>query len=263
MLLLGKPHPLTREDPSFSFSDFTPFTQVDVETPRVIGLDTQRTSLIEAPHEVHHVVNATSFSSRTVSTSLTVQDISLFINLFYSYFHPAHPCLLPWLQFEKRIEDKSLAFLEAVVIYIGSCYALSPLSRSLKEAVDHALFNESPPRNGYLVQAMLLFAIALSSSNERCRAAQILDSAIDLALELRMNERYFASAYGNGCQVLEESWRRTWWELYCVEALLSKPHQTKALRLYSTQSDNLLPCEETDYLAGKVSPLGSSSLATL
>jgi hypothetical protein len=77
--------------------------------------------------------------------------------------------------------------------------------------------------------------------------------AVDMALELGMNRQEFSVNNGEGCNVLEESWRRTWWELYVIDGLLAAIHQRNTFRLYNIPTDVPLPCEEVDYFITGVS----------
>lgn len=91
----------------------------------------------------------------------------------------------------------------------------SDLRRSaIKEIEDPNL-----PRNGFTVQALLLTAIAVHAQDDLIQARDILDKAISLALELRMNSRTFASMEQD--PVIAESWRRTYWFMYGTDAIFA------------------------------------------
>lgn len=74
--------------------------------------------------------------------------------------------------------------------------------------------------------------------------------AIDLALELGMNERSFCFAYGKQDPMEEESLRRTWWEIYVMDGFTAALHRKPKFRTNSILADVLLPCEESVYAEG-------------
>ena len=107
-----------------------------------------------------------------------------------------------------------------------------------------------PPRTGFTVQALLLFALASHANGNPEGGLRIMATAIDLALELGMNRREFAINNGEGDAVMEESWRRTWWELFVVDGMFAAVTQKTSFRLNSVHSDVPLPCEEAEYQFG-------------
>jgi Fungal specific transcription factor domain len=176
-----------------------------------------------------------------------------FIELFFSLFHPAHPFVLPRSFLLRQLKQRRLGHLLSVIQYIGSCYAQTGQTEACREAANQSLLNSQIRKDGFSVQALLLFAIGLHSCGERERAVQVLAMAIDMALELGMNRQEFSSNNGEGCRVLEESWRRTWWELYVIDGLVAAIHQKNSFRLYNIPTDVPLPCEEVDYFVTGVS----------
>lgn len=102
----------------------------------------------------------------------------------------------------------------------------------------------------HMVQALLLHAIALHGRGEAGEAQTILTQAVDLAIELGMNQREFASAHGMQDAVLEESLRRTWWELYVVDGYMAAIHRQTGFRSSTVNLYALLPCEESTYTDG-------------
>src|SRR6266536_3328172 len=145
------------------------------------------------------------------------------LNLFYKYFYPSHPFLLSKKHLEDWLPKGKLNHLQAAISYIGSCYDkdLTSQRSSLRVAIDFTIFVQHPLRDGYLVQTLLLYALGLHANDERSRASQILNMTIDLALELGMNGTDYARTHNEGYSVVEESWRRTWWELYFIDGELA------------------------------------------
>lgn len=132
--------------------------------------------------------------------------------------------------------------------YIGSFYFPSASTQLAQDALSQALHN-TPLKDGYYVQAMLLLTIGLQIANRIDQANAVLGSTSDLALQIGMHRREFAWTHGNGSRVLEESWRRTWWELYVVNGMMSGMNQIQ-FNLWTVESDCLLPCEEHEYQSG-------------
>ncbi|KAL7271926.1 hypothetical protein RUND412_005288 [Rhizina undulata] len=181
------------------------------------------------------------------------------IQLYYAYFHSAHPfCLPPAFLIKSNVHQ--LTTVLTVMRYIAAFFASTATPENLKnfkKDVENILFSPDtpPPRNAYTVQALTLFAIGLHSDNEQERSGAVKDQAIEMALELGMNMKEFAESAGGEDQagkVLAESWRRTWWELYFLDGLLAGIHQKDSFRLWSVECTVPLPCEEFDYATGNI-----------
>lgn len=129
--------------------------------------------------------------------------------------------MLPRYYFFNRLENdpESLKHLRAVIQYIGSLYAPDILSAEHRELALGQLDLPNLPVNGFTVQTLLLTAIVLHCDDEMDRAREVLDRAIYLALELRMNSREFASLEPD--PVLAESWRRTYWGLFVTDSMIA------------------------------------------
>ncbi|KAI4716626.1 hypothetical protein E4T48_07184 [Aureobasidium sp. EXF-10727] len=86
----------------------------------------------------------------------------------------------------------------------------------------------------------------------------MLQNAIDLAISLGMNTKDFATLNGDSLSCLEESFRRTWWELFVVEGIMSAIHRRPTMKTRSVVSEVLLPCEDSTYTDGACFSGGSS-----
>jgi Fungal specific transcription factor domain len=179
------------------------------------------------------------------------------VQLYYSFFHGAHPFVLPPQFLIKRTHQ--FPQLMAVMLYVGACYAPNGPREKHRKDANLRLFIQNVPENGFTVQAILLFAIALHSNNEQEEATSILTKGIDIALKIGMNTKSFAVDHGEGDKVLEESWRRTWWELYYIDGLIAGVHQRTTFSLFAVPTDVPLPCEEVDYVRGVCSRIPLSS----
>ena len=62
-----------------------------------------------------------------------------------------------------------------------------------------------------------------------------------------MHQHHFAILNGRGLVVLEESWRRTWWELYVISVFIARLHQISTFQLFEIVANVPLPCEEDNF----------------
>ena len=172
------------------------------------------------------------------------------ITTYYAFYHSAHPFLPPRERLQRLLRERKLPYLELVIQFIASCFDPRAPTAWFQEAADRLLVQSDPPRTGFTVQALLLFALASHANGNPEGGLRIMATAIDLALELGMNRREFAINNGEGDAVMEESWRRTWWELFVVDGMFAAVTQKTSFRLNSVHSDVPLPCEEAEYQFG-------------
>jgi hypothetical protein len=122
-------------------------------------------------------------------------------------------------------------------------------SLSRDDTAKHALETEAfsclsrAEEDGYQVQCMLLLSITAHAHGNFLDAIRIIKSATSLALKLGMNRHSFSVVHGYGSPLLEEMWRRCYWELFVVESLLCALIEESA-ELYSVVSEVPLPCDE-------------------
>lgn len=176
-------------------------------------------------------------------------DDQTLVDLFYAYFHPAHPILVPRkLYFERKYPN----YLRMVVQFIGSHYSTSAQRDILRDMTAVAVTDDSK-QTACMVKARLLFAIVLYARNEVKEAQNTLRRAIQLALEIGINHQECFSVRGvHGRQKLveEESLRRTWWELYIVDSFMAALLSKSTFRTNGVATDMQLPCEESVYADG-------------
>ncbi|OJJ50300.1 hypothetical protein ASPZODRAFT_57987 [Penicilliopsis zonata CBS 506.65] len=174
------------------------------------------------------------------------------VRLFYENFHGAHPILVPSSLFAGR---RYPHFLHLVVAFIGSHYAPpGPSQQLLGERVATELA-ASPDRSPAMVQAQLMYAIALYARGHSGDAQAALGRSVAIALELGMYRRDFAP----GRDIEAESMRRTWWELYIADVLMAVLHEKSIFQCSSVPYDVALPCEEAVYAGAGSSSSSSSS----
>lgn len=168
------------------------------------------------------------------------------VDLYYLNFHAAHPVLLPrhlyW-------EQSYPSCLKAVVHYIGSCFSSSAPQAELRQRATRELADAYQP-TPEVVQAQLLCSVALFAQDAADQGQRLLDSAIQNALALGMHKRDFAAMYAGGSAAVEESMRRTWYELYVVDGCIAALQRKSTFETNTVHADVLLPCENFVYEGG-------------
>ncbi|KAL2827471.1 hypothetical protein BJY01DRAFT_255690 [Aspergillus pseudoustus] len=244
-------------------------TQISTDTsPSLLvsqqQLPTPVEEVLAAPARSTLSEDGRSQSDSAASCSISMQsdnmsDSSLseqFFSRYYSYFHNAQPCVLPLWALKQRLasDGRQMQTLVSVVQYIGSIFAKSVIAESMKIEAEQAVasIGVNTPKTGFDVQALLLLSIATYWGNEPEKALPLLDMTIALALELSMNTQGFAYAHGQKDPMLEESWRRTWWQLYVTDAHIAGSTSTFPFRTSHVEMDVDLPCDENLYEIGNI-----------
>jgi hypothetical protein len=254
MLLGATPVPLTTSSfsPSIALPGSQPATPYAptpayshmqlYRNPFVNGVD--HTNLVALPQPATHQNKIVSLAERCFDS-------------FYHHFYAGHPFVLPKEFLLKLVKDghDNLDHLLAAIRYVGSLYVDAGPARAmyLDEAIRIA-YLPTTPQDGFLIQTLLLIIIALDGSCEQEKARNYLADCERIAIEIALNTRQFATANGRGNPVLEESWRRTWWDLYVCDGMIAGVHRITNFLLFDVPADVALPCEEHQYLSG-VSPL--------
>lgn len=190
-------------------------------------------------------------SARPVTGPLTPDSSSsaasdgYLLDIYYTYFHASHP-VLPPLRFLYRSQFPS--YLEHVMKFIAAHYTPAASSETYRSTAVVAV-REQPP-SVEKVQALLLLAIVLHSRNERAEAGACLSSAVDLAFEIGLHEASYAEIASNGDPIRAETLRRTWWELFVIEGLLTALGVQSVFRTNCVPLEVPLPCEERVYQEG-------------
>ncbi|KAJ5152640.1 uncharacterized protein N7482_009118 [Penicillium canariense] len=195
-------------------------------------------------------------SLETDISSLTSNSESVLLGLYYEFFHAAHPCVLPRQFLSCYSSESAIQPLLLVLHYIGSLFATSISSELPHQDAQKALASirsGNHPITGFDVQAVLLYSIAIYWCNEPDLGVELLDEAIHLALELGMNRQEFAQQNAQNDPILEESWRRTWWQIYITDAHIAGSTHKYPFRTNQIEMTVDLPCEEYDYASGNIS----------
>ena len=177
---------------------------------------------------------------------------SYHLSCFYNFFWPAHPFLPPKRYLPDHLERSGDARLGAAIDFIGQKYAgsVAGSSANLEPTQDFSQY----PRDEYSVQTLILVAISHHMCNERDSAKMALAMAADIALSIGLDRENFATDHGDGNSIIEDSWRRTWWELYTIEALFAAINQGISPRLNDVDLEVQLPCEEEIYRCRSILP---------
>lgn len=69
-----------------------------------------------------------------------------------------------------------------------------------------------------MVQCRLLYSMALFWQDQKLDSQKEMATATKVAIDIQMVRFEFAGLHGADDPVLRESWRRTWWMLYIVDA---------------------------------------------
>jgi hypothetical protein len=159
--------------------------------------------------------------------------------------------------------QRKAPLLEYAVQFIGSSFITAIPTDMYKEALDRQINNGNFPRDGYSVQALLLFSIGLHAHNEVPRAAQVFAIAQAMTLELGLNRMEFAIIHGENDSQLEECWRRTWWSMFTVNGMMTAVNPGVQFKLKDVLTDVPLPCEDSQYFSGVSYFYHSSSISHL
>jgi hypothetical protein len=184
-------------------------------------------------------------SASSVSSTTKVGDPLL--DAFYTCFYPAHPFVVP-PQYYSRDASAIPDYQQNVLRFLGSHFVPSASPDSFRFAA-LAVMSDGTPDDGHKVQSLLLLSMALFARFEAPQGIEALHRAVTLALSLGMNHKTYGSYHSHGNEVIEESWRRTWWNLYAVDGLVSAIDGLGWVSLLrGVASDVPLPCECNDYM---------------
>jgi len=204
------------------------------------------------PLDSYHLSSLQSLTAPTPYVwSLNTVDRERLFALFYNNFYAAHPFLVPKLFYSAQ---RYPYYLDLMVCFVGHHFT-SPLAdaAAFQDAVRSAMsaIDEQTPCR---VQALVLYAIVLHSLQQPKEAISCITRAASLALQLGMNEPLFASTNSAGSPVVEESLRRTWWELYTVDTYVSAVHRSPTFTTAHADPLPLLPCAQSVYEEGQCDP---------
>ena len=173
-------------------------------------------------------------------------DDEQLVNLYYLNFHSSHPILLPRSWYWKNQYPRCL---KAVVQLIGGHFCPAASRDGLRKCAEKELEDEgqeTPER----VQAQILYAVYLFAQHHSRQGQHVLNSAIETALNLGMDRQDFAATHAGSLAVLEESMRRTWYELYITDGCVAALQRKSTFKTNTVDADVLLPCDDFIYEDG-------------
>ncbi|KAL4996013.1 hypothetical protein BDV10DRAFT_121501 [Aspergillus recurvatus] len=254
-----KSSPKALDETAFSIGADTLPSWLDAACPSDLSIDAAQALL--QPHDGSMIQEFSLDDTLALSEAeLVTPEVAYdpMVQLYYENFHPSHPFMVP-----RNALGTSLCYLIpsqllSIMRYIGAHYYPDP---SLKQAFRQAALNASSDQSiegGFQVQALLLLAIVDHSHCHEQSAHRLIQAAVNLALEIGLNCRRFASEHSYDHAVLEESWRRTYWELYVVDGLVAAMREQSSFRLYHQPVSVQLPCDEKMYKCDNVLPSGQT-----
>ncbi len=173
------------------------------------------------------------------------------LDSFYYNFHASHPFVLPKPYLLSLSSESALEPLLAAVRWVGSLFIeVEPARQGLFDEAYRLIYEPQRARDGFLVQAMMLLIVALDGSCENDKARHLLGDVESIAIQIGLNNRAFATLNGRAMPVIEESWRRTWWDLFIIDGMIAGVHRLTNFFLYDVHADVALPCEEHQYMSG-------------
>ncbi|KAL6879309.1 Alb1 domain-containing protein [Trichoderma novae-zelandiae] len=186
-----------------------------------------------------------------------------FIDAYYHCFHRYHPCAPPRRFLERYLQDPirhdELRPLACVMRFVGCIYlssqqpSLRPRCHELEELATSAIAQVPPTAlNFFTVQCHAIFSACLYWRGNVAKSRRHMDTAIQLALDFGMHRREFAADHGDGDPVLEECWRRTWWQVYIIDAYYSAIKRRADFATFHVDATTDLPCEEDEYERGEI-----------
>lgn len=217
------------------------------------------------PVEVHHepdVVDIDHGDSSTDCVPRAESTVRLgnigsdpLIDSYYKNFHICHPFVLPRKHLTRLYQDPTrqhgFAPLVAALRFMGNIYNSREWSIPLKDDIETSLSTLSPS-DPIQVQCRLLYSVALFWYDYKAEAKSQMDRAAQLAIDLQMFRPEFAASQGADDQVQRESWRRTWWMLYILDAYYAGTLGTMNFRVMNIDVTAELPCDEADYESGNI-----------
>ncbi|KAK3639590.1 hypothetical protein LTR56_012375 [Elasticomyces elasticus] len=194
-------------------------------------------------------------------------DQEALINTFYSNFYASHPFLVPRRHYTSQNYPD---YLNLTICFIGSHYTnhqTLAATSILHDAVATATALAPPdPQTVHRVQALTLYATILHARHESHNAQTVILRAATIALALGMDSPSFAQDNAAGNPLVEESLRRTWWELYIIDLYIAALHRQPTCGIKgarkSSVKDYHLPNSQLFFEAGLGDPHPLTTLRT-
>ncbi|KAF2011666.1 nicotinate-nucleotide diphosphorylase [Aaosphaeria arxii CBS 175.79] len=197
------------------------------------------------------IVSTSSIHQDTAGAMSFAISTDRLVDLYYENFFPAHPYTMPQ-QFVALRGTHGMELLLLSMHFVGSVYAPWTPTEPYYEAAYQALCQPNIPRTGFTIQALLMFATAQHHMDRRPESRKMLDRAIELAVELRINHKDFAQLHGEGNPVLEESFRRTYYFLLITDQHFAVVVNSPIYGMRDVANFLDLPCDDDLYVTGQI-----------
>lgn len=201
---------------------------------------------------------ASASSAANTCNPFTSAETSHLVSLYYSRFHRSHPMLVPSAHFSAQQYPD---YLVLAVCLVGHHFASHRPSTSLiRTAASLAESSHGADHVHHQIQTLILCALITSSASKQSSLADnYITKAAQLAWASNLHCLDTNIAHDAARSIEQESLRRTWWELYIVDAVLALlRHRPPSFPSASSSSQPLMPCPEIHYETGK---LGGENLA--
>jgi hypothetical protein len=181
------------------------------------------------------------------------------LELYFDNFWPCFPFVLPLHHLQRRRITRNHGMEELLLVlqYVGSIYAPWTSSEQYLKAALQALSLPSLAHTPFIVQALMILAIAQFHSNLKYEGQTWLNLAVSIALGLDMNRREFAHTFGECQPVLEESWRRTYYMLNVCDQHFAIVSNSPVYSLSDIPNEADLPCDDEHFESGLIPPLAT------
>jgi len=194
----------------------------------------------QSPAETNQTVSSDSTITLPRSAAPETSTDHL-IDVYYDYIHPAHPFVIP-RELYKSNPNVLPEHLKRAMRFIAR--HISDLCQDGVAGVAGVadIMNINMPTDGFKVQTYLTLTIASYARCERAQGDTTLFHAINTAQEIGMH----LEGYGHvESPIMQESWRRTWWELYSIASMIRV--LTPTTTALDAAYDRILPSNDTDY----------------
>lgn len=189
-----------------------------------------------------------SFTDDTISTdrdSINDDESAHLFDLYYHFFHPAHPIVIPRRIFLQNygVLPKHLRQTMKVISYQ---FLKTDVQFHLTQAKE--MLSTSKSDDAFTVQSLLILAISSFARFEREEGGDLLKRAVNIAQMIGLNNANYGERED---ELFRESYRRTWWELYTIVGIVSliMPFGLKLDMAWTLP----LPCHCEEYNNGQIS----------
>ncbi|KAM3515972.1 hypothetical protein MY11210_000512 [Beauveria gryllotalpidicola] len=233
-------------------------TPPEIQGPATVGVLPYNSPAQQGPaSEISPPTDCRGVGSRRGSTNLNCEAFGkdALLEAYYQNFHKFHPMVLPRLHLATFLDNLSwrprLEPLLAILRLLGNIHLCREWSTCLQNDVESKiewLAKADPIR----VQCHLLYSAALFWQDQKAKSQSEMGKAVEIALQLKMFERDFASAHSDQNPILAECWRRTWWMVYVFDAFYAGTLGSMGFSVAHVDATADLPCDEAQYESGDI-----------